>query len=186
MNREFFMQDAVIVAKSLLGHLLVRNINGKEIISRIVETEAYMGLIDKACHSYGGRRTVRTSAMYNIGGYAYVYMIYGMHYMLNVVASNEHNPHAVLIRGVEPILPSMKVAAILTNGPGKLTKFLNIDLKFNKVDLINNCELFLRRGLSFDFEVLSSKRINVDYAGEEYASKLWRFYIKNNKFVSKY
>ncbi|APR64882.1 DNA-3-methyladenine glycosylase [Borrelia anserina] len=183
MNREFFMQDAVSVAKSLLGHLLVRKIDGKELISRIVETEAYMGIIDRACHAYGGRMTSRTRAMYSIGGYAYVYMIYGVYYMLNVVASNEHNPHAVLIRGVEPISP--KIDGVFTNGPGKLTRFLNIDLKFNKVDLINNCELFLRKGLSFDFEVSCSKRINVDYAGEEYASKLWRFYIKGNRFVSR-
>ncbi|WP_281861377.1 DNA-3-methyladenine glycosylase [Candidatus Borrelia fainii] len=183
MNREFFMQDAVIVAKSLLGHLLVRKIGDREIISRIVETEAYMGVIDKACHAYGGKRTSRTSAMYNIGGHAYVYMIYGMYYMLNVVASNEHNPHAVLIRGVEPISP--KVDGIFTNGPGKLAKFLNIDLNFNKVDLINNSELFLKRGLSFNFEVSCSKRINVDYAGKEYANKLWRFYIRGNKYVSK-
>ncbi|UPA16283.1 DNA-3-methyladenine glycosylase [Borrelia coriaceae] len=182
MDREFFMQDAVIVAKSLLGHLLVRKIDGKEIIAKIVETEAYMGVMDKACHAYGGRKTNRTIAMYNIGGYAYVYMIYGMYYMLNVVASDKNNPHAVLIRGVEPIYP--KVDGILTNGPGKLTKFLNIDLRFNKVDLINNCKLFLRRGLSFDFEVSCSKRINVDYAAE-YANKLWRFYIRGNKFVSK-
>lgn len=136
------MQDAVIVAKSLLGHFLIRNINGKEIISRIVETEAYMGLTDNACHAYGGRRTSRTSAMYNIGGYAYIYMIYGMHYMLNVVASNEHNLHAILIRSVEPISPALNFNKILTDGPGKLTKFLNIDLTFNKIDLINNCELF--------------------------------------------
>ncbi|AJW73226.1 DNA-3-methyladenine glycosylase [Borrelia hermsii] len=184
MNREFFMQDAIVVAESLLGHLLVRKIDGKEIISRIVETEAYMGVIDKACHAYGGRRTNRTIAMYNIGGYAYVYMIYGMYYMLNIVTSNKHNPHAVLIRAIEPISP--KVDGLLTNGPGKLTKFLNIDLKFNNRDLLNNCELFLRKDLSFDFEVACSKRINVDYAGEEYANKLWRFYIRGNRFVSKY
>ncbi|WP_024653852.1 DNA-3-methyladenine glycosylase [Borrelia persica] len=184
MNREFFMHDAVIVARSLLGHLLVRKIDDREIVSRIVETEAYMGVLDKACHAYGGKITNRTGAMYNIGGYAYIYMIYGMYYMLNVVASDEHNPHAVLIRGIEPILP--KIDGVLTNGPGKLTKFLNIDLRFNKIDLLSNSELFLRKGLSLDFEISCSKRINVDYSGEEYANKLWRFYIRGNKFVSKY
>ena len=181
------MKDAVIVTKSLLGQFLVRNINGKEIVSRIVEIEAYMGLIDNACHAYGGgRRTSRTSSMYNIGEYAYIYMIYGIHYMLNVIASNEHNSHAILIIDIEPISPALNFNKILTYGPGKLTKFLNIDLNFHKVDLINNCQLFLKKDLSFDFGISCSKRINVDYAGEEYASKLWIFYIKNNKFVSKY
>ncbi|AYE36743.1 DNA-3-methyladenine glycosylase [Borrelia turcica IST7] len=186
MDREFFTHDAIIVAKSLLGHFLIRKIDGEEIVTKIVETEAYMGTIDRACHAYGGRKTNRTSAMYNVGGYAYIYIIYGMYYMLNVVASNENNPHAVLIRAVEPIYPLLKGNSMVTNGPGKLTKYLNIDLRFNKVDLISNTELFLKNGLSFDFEVVNSKRINIDYAGEEYATKLWRFYIKGNKFVSKY
>nr|BAL46144.1 methylpurine-DNA glycosylase [Borrelia sp. tAG158M] len=186
MDREFFTHDAVIVAKSLLGHFLIRKIDEEKIVTKIVETEAYMGTIDRACHAYGGRKTNRTSAMYNVGGHAYIYMIYGMYYMLNVVASNENNPHAVLIRAVEPISPLLKENSIITNGPGKLTKYLNIDLSFNKVDLISNTELFLKKGLSFDFEVVCSKRINIDYAGEEYAAKLWRFYIRGNKFVSKY
>ncbi|AWG43221.1 DNA-3-methyladenine glycosylase [Candidatus Borreliella tachyglossi] len=186
MDREFFIQDAVVLAKSLLGHFLIRKIDNREIITKIVETEAYMGVIDRACHAYGGRITNRTSAMYNIGGYAYIYMIYGMYYMLNVVASNENNPHAVLIRGIEPLSPLVKTDKKITNGPGKLTKFLNIDLRFNKVDLINNSELFLKNGISFDFEISCSKRININYAGEEYANKLWRFYIKGNRFVSKY
>ena len=81
---------------------MIRKIDGEEIITKIVETEAYMGTIDRACHAYGGRKTSRTSAMYNVGGHAYIYMIYGMYYMLNVVTSNENNPHAVLIRAVEP------------------------------------------------------------------------------------
>nr|BAI66719.1 methylpurine-DNA glycosylase [Borrelia sp. BF16] len=186
MNREFFIQDAVTVAKSLLGHFLVRKIDGKKIVTRIVETEAYMGVVDRACHAYGGRKTNRTSAMYKIGGYAYIYMIYGMYYMLNVVASSENNPHAVLIRAVEPILPLSESNLMFTNGPGKLAKFLKIDLKFNKIDLISNSELFLEQGLSFEFNVSCSKRINIDYAGQEYVNKLWRFYIRGNKFVSRY
>ncbi|QMU99204.1 DNA-3-methyladenine glycosylase [Borrelia sp. A-FGy1] len=186
MNREFFIRDAVVVAKSLLGHFLVRKINGEEIIVKIVETEAYMGTIDRACHAYRGKKTNRTSAMYSIGGYAYIYMIYGMYYMLNVVSSDENNPHSVLIRAVEPILPLLKGNFMVTNGPGKLTRYLNVDLRFNKVDLIGNSDLFLMNKLTFDFEVVCSKRINIDYAGEEYANKLWRFYIKGNRYVSKY
>ncbi|MBB6207921.1 DNA-3-methyladenine glycosylase [Borreliella lanei] len=185
MDRYFFLQDATTVAKLLLGNLLIRKIDKEEIVTRIVETEAYMGITDSACHSYGGKITNRTSAMYSIGGYSYVYIIYGMHYMFNIVTADKNNPQAVLIRGVEPISPALGEKSIFTNGPGKLTKFLNIDLTFNKVDLIGNNELFLQRGLNLDFNICCSKRINIDYAQESDINKLWRFYIKDNKFVSR-
>ncbi len=170
----------------MLGNLLIRKINKKEIVARIVETEAYMGVIDSACHSYGGKRTNRTNAMYSMGGYSYVYIIYGMHHMFNIVTADKNNPQAVLIRSVEPISPLLEDKSILTNGPGKLTKFLNIDLTFNEVDLIGNSELFLQRGLNLDFNIVCSKRININYAQEVDINKLWRFYIKDNKFVSRY
>ncbi|AJA90240.1 3-methyladenine DNA glycosylase [Borreliella chilensis] len=185
MDRCFFLQDAITVARLLLGNLLIRKIDKKEIVTKIVETEAYMGITDSACHSYGGKRTNRTNAMYNIGGYSYVYIIYGIHYMFNVVTSDKNNPQAVLIRSVEPISISLEEKSILTNGPGKLTKFLNIDLTFNKVDLIGNNELFLQKGLNLDFNIVCSKRININYAQERDMNKLWRFYIENNKFVSR-
>ncbi|WP_151060080.1 DNA-3-methyladenine glycosylase [Borreliella turdi] len=186
MDRYFFLQDAATVAKLLLGNLLIRKINKKEIVVRIVETEAYMGVIDSACHSYGGKRTNRTNAMYSMGGYSYVYIIYGMHHMFNIVTADKNNPQAVLIRSVEPISPLLEDKSILTNGPGKLTKFLNIDLTFNEVDLIGNGDLFLQRGLNLDFNIVCSKRININYAQEVDINKLWRFYIKDNKFVSRY
>lgn len=185
MDRYFFLQDATTVARLLLGNLLIRKINKREIVVRIVETEAYMGIADSACHSYGGKRTSRTNAMYSIGGYSYVYMIYGMHYMFNIVTADKNNPQAVLIRSIEPISPLLGEKSALTNGPGKLTKFLNIDLTFNKVDLIGNNELFLQRDLNLDFNIVCSKRININYAQEDDINKLWRFYIKDNKFVSR-
>ncbi|QFI14545.1 DNA-3-methyladenine glycosylase [Borrelia sp. CA_690] len=185
MDRYFFLQDAITVAKLLLGNLLVRRIQEKKIVTRIVETEAYMGITDSACHSYKGKRTNRTNAMYSIGGYSYVYIIYGMHHMFNIVTAERDNPQAVLIRSVEPIFPLLGEKNILTNGPGKLTKFLNIDLAFNEVDLIGNNELFLQRGLNLDFNIVCSKRININYAQESDINKLWRFYIKDNKFVSR-
>ncbi|WKC90805.1 DNA-3-methyladenine glycosylase [Borreliella carolinensis] len=185
MDRYFFLQDATIVAKLLLGNLLIRKIDKEEVVTRIVETEAYMGITDSACHSYGGKMTNRTSAMYSIGGYSYVYIIYGMHYMFNIVTADKNNPQAVLIRSVEPISPLLGEKSILTNGPGKLTKFLNIDLAFNKVDLIGNNELFLQRGMNLDFNIVCSKRININYAKESDINKPWRFYIKDNKFVSR-
>ncbi len=185
MDRYFFLQDASTVAKLLLGNLLIRKIDKKEIVVRIVETEAYMGTTDSACHSYSGKRTNRTNAMYNIGGYSYVYIIYGMHHMFNIVTADKNNPQAVLIRSVEPVSPLLGEKCVLTNGPGKLTKFLNIDLSFNKVDLIGNNELFLQRGLNLDFNIVCSKRININYAQEDDINKLWRFYIEGNKFVSR-
>ncbi|EEF84273.1 DNA-3-methyladenine glycosylase [Borreliella spielmanii] len=185
MDRYFFLEDATTVAKLLLGNLLIRKINKKEIVVRIVETEAYMGITDSACHSYGGKRTNRTNAMYSIGGYSYVYMIYGVHYMFNIVTADKNNPQAVLIRSVEPISPFLEGKGILTNGPGKLTKFLNIDLTFNKVDLIGNNELFLQKSFNLDFNIVCSKRININYAQKDDINKFWRFYIKDNKFVSR-
>ncbi|SCW29357.1 DNA-3-methyladenine glycosylase [Borreliella japonica] len=185
MDRCFFLQDAITVARLLLGNLLIRKINKKEIVTRIVETEAYMGITDSACHSYNRKRTNRTNAMYSIGGYSYVYLIYGMHCMFNIVTADEDNPQAVLIRSVEPIYPLLRDKWALTNGPGKLTKFLNIDLTFNEVDLIGNNKLFLQRVFNLDFNVVCSKRINIDYAQEDDINRLWRFYIKDNKFVSK-
>ncbi len=151
MDRYFFLQDASTVAKLLLGNLLIRKIDKKEIVVRIVETEAYMGITDSACHSYSGKRTNRTNAMYNIGGYSYVYIIYGMHHMFNIVTADKNNPQAVLIRSVEPVSPLLGEKCVLTNGPGKLTKFLNIDLAFNKVDLIGNNELFFTKGFESRF-----------------------------------
>lgn len=108
-----------------------------------------------------------------------------MHCMFNIVTADEDNPQAVLIRSVEPIYPLLRDKWALTNGPGKLTKFLNIDLTFNEVDLIGNNKLFLQRVFNLDFNVVCSKRINIDYAQEDDINRLWRFYIKDNKFVSK-
>ncbi len=123
MDRYFFLQDATTVARLLLGNLLIRKVNKKEIVVRIVETEAYMGIADSACHSYGGKRTNRTNAMYSIGGYSYVYMIYGMHYMFNIVTADKNNPQAVLIRSIEPISPLLGKKALLLMARVNLQNF---------------------------------------------------------------
>ncbi|MDK2946554.1 MAG: DNA-3-methyladenine glycosylase [Geotoga sp.] len=193
MNRDFFKQDAVTLAKDLLGKMLVRKVEGRIINSLITETEAYVGPEDKGSHAYNNKRTKRTETMFKEGGHAYIYLIYGMYNCLNIVCSEKDKPEAVLIRAVEPLneieyirmnrkIKSNKVED-LTNGPGKLCQALDIDTSLDGIDLLNNSVLYIQDNLS-NHEIVASKRINIDYAGE-YANKLWRFYIKDNKFISK-
>ena len=193
MDRDFFKQDAVTLAKELLGKILIRKVDGKIIKSLITETEAYVGPEDKGSHAYNNKRTKRTETMFKEGGHAYIYLIYGMYNCLNVVCADKGKPEAVLIRAVEPLneinfiknnrnIKSKKIEA-LTNGPGKLCQALKIDTSIDGIDLLNNDELYIEDN-NFEKEFVSAKRINIDYA-EEYVHKLWRFYIKDNKFVSK-
>lgn len=193
LNREFYLQNAEIAAKELLGKYLVREYEGKKIVCKIVETEAYIGPEDKACHAYNNRCTERTKVMFEEGGKAYIYFIYGMYYCLNIVVEREGKPEAVLIRGVEPVENreeieknrkiKSKKEQDLTNGPGKLCTALKIDKGLNGYDITKKGELYIVEGESAG-DIKSTTRINIDYA-EEYKDKHWRFYIKGNKFVSK-
>jgi DNA-3-methyladenine glycosylase (3mg) len=198
LNRKFYDRNAIIVAKELLGKVLIHEIDGQRIAAKIVETEAYMGLEDKAAHSYGGKRTARVEVMYGESGYSYVFIIYGMHNCFNVVVGGKENPQAVLIRAVEPIegLEFMAQKRFgksyseltkvqhrnLTNGPGKLSSALFIDRSLNGVDL---CEmrLYLESGKKEQFTIVETKRVGIDYA-EEAKDFPWRFYIKDNEYVS--
>ena len=191
--RIIFYQNSVLLAQKLLGKYLIRNIGGDRIMTKIVETEAYMGPEDKAAHSYNNRRTQRTEVMFGRPGKAYVYMIYGMYYCLNIVAGEEEIPEAVLIRGVEPIegieilKQNRKIKGKqinnLTNGPGKLCEALAIDKSLNGSDLVFGNEIYILDSKEKP-DIVKSKRINIDYA-EEYVNKLWRFYIRDNIFVSR-
>lgn len=194
LSIDFYKQDAVVLAKELLGKILVRKLEGEEIYCKIVETEAYVGPEDKGCHAYGNKKTNRTKTMFLEGGHAYVYMIYGMYNCLNIVATEKDKPEAVLIRAVQPLngvdiikkyrdIKSKKIKD-LTNGPGKLCKALNITRELDGYDMINADELYVIDDDNKKYEIVKSKRINIDYA-EEYVHKLWRFYIKDNEFVSK-
>jgi len=193
LGLEFYQRDGVNVAYDLLGKLLIRELEGQKIITKIVETEAYIGPEDKGCHAYQNKRTKRTEVMFGRAGYAYVYLIYGMYNCLNIVTAKKGKPEAVLIRAVELIegldiireyrdIKSKKVEE-LTNGPGKLCQALAIDRDLNGYDMVNGGKLYI---LDSDekVEVVTDKRINIDYA-EEYRDKLWRFYIKDNSFVSR-
>ncbi|MGM0501865.1 MAG: DNA-3-methyladenine glycosylase [Bacillota bacterium] len=195
LGAQFYQQDALTAAKKLLGQILVREVNNQKIKVKIVETEAYLGSKDKACHAYQNKRTSRTETMFKTGGCAYVYLIYGIYNLLNVVVNDLEVPEAVLIRAVEPVSGldiikenrGIKSDSIedLTNGPGKLTQALAIDRQLDGYDLINGNQLYIvkeENNGEID-EIAASTRINIDYA-EEYKDKPWRFYIKGNSFVS--
>jgi DNA-3-methyladenine glycosylase len=194
LNRTFYLRDSLIVAEELLGKVLVREIKGQSYFFRIVETEAYRGELDKASHAYGNKFTNRTKPMFEEGGITYIYLIYGMYYCLNIVTNLKNTPHAVLIRAVEPIDEralkfasanrqiKSKKAKDLTNGPGKLCKALDIDKALNEKEVIKKGSLWIADAVS-DLEVVADKRINIPYA-MEYQDVLWRFYIKDNEFVS--
>ena len=184
--------DVVHVAKELLGKYVFTNIDGILTAGKIVETEAYCGRNDRACHAHVGR-TERTKVMFENGGLAYVYLCYGIHHLFNVVSNLEGLADAVLIRAVEPILGTetmrvrrgSKVPLLkLTAGPGTLSKALGIQKKHNSLDLRGDT-LWLARniGTTEKLEIEEATRVGVDYAGED-ALRPWRFYIRDNPFVS--
>jgi DNA-3-methyladenine glycosylase len=186
--------DVVGIAKELLGKILVTKWDGIETSGRIVEVEAYNGKIDKASHASGGRRTNRNEVMYGEGGFAYVYLCYGIHHLFNVVTNKNETPHAILIRGIEPIkgidvmlerTGKKKLDNTLTKGPGNVSKALGISFKQHSGYSLLSKELFIAEdGFAFNKrDVMASPRIGVDYAGED-ALLPYRFYIKGNPFVS--
>jgi DNA-3-methyladenine glycosylase len=186
----FYQQPTVEVARQLLGKYLVRKHPEGTTIGRIVETEAYIGPEDKACHASRGR-TPRTEIMFGPAGHAYVYFIYGFHYMLNIVTETAGFPAAVLIRAVEPVkgMDLMKKRRGIensrhwTSGPGKLCEAFAIDRALNGSDLCGNI-LYIRDGGEPAPSFVAKPRIGVDYAGQ-WKHKPWRFLIRGNEFVSK-
>jgi len=194
LPREFYTRSNVVaVARELLGKLLVVPAdNGKRVSGRIVEVEAYRGPQDRAAHSYGGRRTRRTETMYGIGGSAYVFFVYGMYYQFNVVTNAPDTPPAVLVRAVEPVegIELMRKRRSgqsdhnLTNGPGKLCIALGIDRKLDAADLLGD-RVWLEDAEHIPrSQIGSGPRIGIDYA-EEWVHKQWRFWIRNNPYVSR-
>jgi DNA-3-methyladenine glycosylase len=194
LPREFYTRpDVLEVARDLLGKkLVVPNRNRQRVAGIIVETEAYRGPEDRASHAYGGRRTNRTETMYAIGGTAYVYFVYGMYNQFNVVTNVENTPHAVLVRALEPVegLDIIKRRRAgrseyeWTSGPGRLCIALGIDRKLDKADLVGD-RVWLEAGVSISpREIARGPRIGIDYA-ESWVKKPWRFWIKDNPFVSR-
>lgn len=201
LNRKFFNRDTVDVAKELLGRYLVRRIGGKIVKAKIIETEAYCGIEDKACHASKGL-TPRTKVMFGPAGFTYVYLIYGMYHCLNIVTEKKGYPAAVLIRGCELIKLKarnskfeinsknkkskfksvsdfdIRISNFKLNGPGKVCRKLKIDRTLNNINIATSKDMWIE-----DFkepikpnQIKKTKRIGVDYAGK-WKDKLWRFYI---------
>ncbi len=191
--RFYRRDDVIMIAEELMGKLLVTHWNNQFTSGRIVEVEAYEGAIDRASHAYGGKRTARNEPMYGEGGYAYVYLCYGIHHLFNVVTHGLGTPHAILIRALEPLegidimlerTGKEKLDNTLTRGPGNVSKALGIHTTHSGYSLLSD-ELFLADD-GFKIErktVARSPRIGVDYAGPH---ALWpyRFYVKGNPYVS--
>lgn len=204
LKRVFFLQPTLEVAKALLGKYLIHKIGKRKTIGKIVETEAYIGPGDRASHAYQGKVTQRNRAEYMIGGYIYIYLVYGMYWQLNISTGKEGKPECVLIRAVEPIAPlniknkkstpylirgknTNQKLKNLSNGPGKLCRYLKINGKHYGLDVCTNKETWLEDGRDRikPSQITAVKRVGIDYAGKYWTNKKWRFYIKDNPFVSK-
>lgn len=188
-------EDVVQISRELLGKYLVTNFDGQMTAGKIVETEAYRGPGDKASHAWGNRRTSRTEIMFGDGGYAYVYLCYGVHHLFNIVTAKVDMPHAVLIRAVEPtdnvalMLARRhleKLTPRLTAGPGSLTQALGIRTEHTGLSLINSQSPIWvedRGEVIATEEIIASPRVGVQYAGES-ALWNWRFRVKGSKWTS--
>ena len=177
LGRSFFHQDAIKLARALVGTILVHRFRGKDYRARIVETEAYLGPNDLASHSSKGR-TKRTEVMFGPAGHAYVYLIYGMYNMFNIVVGKTGKAQAVLIRAAEPL---DEWQADLS-GPGKLTRALKITRSYHSMDLCGD-RLYLLSGARIRLRIKRSKRIGVEYA-KKWKDKLLRFYDADSPAVS--
>ncbi len=188
----FQQEDTLTIAKQLLGATLSTNFNGQLTSIRIVETEAYLGVTDRASHAWNGRHTNRTSIMYLEGGIAYVYLIYGMHHLFNIVTGAFGTPHAILIRAGEPLegLDQMlirrnkkRVDYSITKGPGSLAQAMGIKTSHTGIPLNQNA-IWITAGKSIPAaEIIATPRIGVDYAGED-ADLPYRFIVANSPYIS--
>lgn len=192
LKKAFFQRETETVARDLLGKIFCRALPGGRVLrGRVVETEAYLGLIDRACHTYGGRKTGRTKVIWGEGGHAYIYLIYGMYDCFNVVTLRKDEPEAVLVRALEPLegddywertIPHLKRRDWL-KGPGRLCRALRITRSLSGASL-EGPELWFEEGEDFPSrEVASSVRIGVAYA-KEAAEWPLRFFVRDSEFVS--
>jgi DNA-3-methyladenine glycosylase len=165
-EKDFFTRDVLDIAENILGCRLIRKIDGKKMGFLITEVEAYRGEEDLACHARRGK-TPRTMTMYEKGGILYVYLIYGIHWMLNIVTGESEEPQALLIRGLSGI-----------EGPGRLTKKLEIDQSFNGVDITESDEIWVENNFIPNKVINSYPRIGVEYAGDYYSKIPWRFVLR--------
>ena len=210
IDKEFYNRSAIDVANDLLGKVLVREVDGRILKGKIVETEGYLGVTDKAAHVYGGKKTPRVMPMYKKPGNAYIYSIYGMYYCLNAITVKEGEPEGVLIRAIEPLIGldyisekrcnkkyielNKKERLNLTSGPSKLCLALNLNKNQNDKLLWDNSlfiadydkelEKLIENKKEKTGKIIEAKRIGIDYA-EEAKDYLYRFYYEDNPYVSK-
>jgi len=192
LTTSFFNRPTLTVARDLLGKTLVRRWNGVELRGKIVELEAYIGEADTACHCSKGR-TPRTEVMFGAAGHAYIYFVYGMHYMLNVVTEDIDFPAAILIRAIEPLAGQQQMAALrgnaarnLTNGPARLCQAMAITKQLNGLNLTVGEQLWLDNVPAVPGgTVTRGKRIGIGYAAPADQSAAWRFWITGNPFLSR-
>ena len=199
-DRTFYKKTSLELAKAILGFYLVHITPHGRMVGKIVETEAYMGIHDKAAHSYNNNRTKRTEVMFGPPGHAYIYLIYGMYHCMNIVAAETDTPQAVLIRALEPVEGMESMAQLrykkslhqcskkektgLSNGPGKLCQAMDISRSENGLDLVNSKHMFLLEDDPPDKkDIITSTRINIGYA-EEAIHFPYRFYINSSPYVS--
>ena len=199
LSESFYLNDDVLtIARDLIGKkLCTEDTYGNVVSGMITETEAYKAPEDKASHAHNFKRTKRTETMYLPGGHAYVYLIYGIHHLFNVVTGPKDLPHAVLIRAVEPVSGEeimlkrrnqKKITPKLSAGPGRLSDAMAIDMKLNRQNLRENSKgnplVWIEHFKDFsDVEIESSPRVGINYA-EEYVNKPWRYFLKDSEFVS--
>ncbi len=193
IHKSYFNQkDVTRIAKGLLGKELFTVVNGHRTSGLIVETEAY-SYRERGCHAFNNKLTERNKVMFEEGGIAYVYLCYGIHNLFNIVTNEKGKADAVLIRALQPrlgtvhMLKRMKVDKLkrITSGPGKLTKAMGIDRKWNGVSLTNS-DLWIEEGVKVQStQIMAATRIGIDYAGQD-AMLPWRFYLKDNEWVSKW
>lgn len=192
LARDFYLRDVNTVAPELLGKLLVHRSPEGVTAGKIVEVEAYAGACDKGSHSYPNKRTPRTEIQFGPGGFAYVYAIYGMHWCFNIVVGEREQPNVVFVRALEPVvgielMQKRRGAANrleLCSGPGKLCRAMGITKKEYGLDLCAS-ELYLTPCAQIEQDrIMTSPRINIDYA-EECKDYLWRYFIKDDPYVSK-
>lgn len=185
--------NVVQIAKALIGKVLVTHFDNIETSGRIVETEAYNGIIDRASHAWNGRRTNRTEIMFGDAGVAYVYLCYGIHHLFNIVTNEKDTPHAVLIRAIEPITGidimlkrtgKKKLDSTLTSGPGNVSKALGIFKIHTGINMLDDLIFIADDGYKIpNKNIVATPRIGVDYAGDD-ALLPYRFILKGNRYVS--
>lgn len=177
ITRSFYTQPTLKTTRELLGKYIVRRAGTKELVGRIIETEAYIGPRDKASHAFGGRRTSRNQAEYFIGGHIYIYLVYGMYWQMNISTFEEGKPECVLIRALEAEEDNIS----LTNGPGKLCRYLKLDKSFYGEDLTKSKRIWLEdRGEAVKpSQISATGRIGIDYAGPYWSRRKLRFLVKD-------